>query len=128
MTLTPADGADRAVPSRGAPRPSLELAISEHDDGQRYAVRLAGDVDLAALADLRQVTRRYRESAAVDVVLDMAGVDFMDSAGLSWVVHLHPVSRAKRGRIVLRDVAPSVWRVFDLTGIARLVTRVDPAG
>jgi anti-anti-sigma factor len=90
-----------------------DFAISlVHLDGY-VRVRLEGDLDFDATtkhaASLREVT-----DLRTQVVLDVAGVRFVDSSGLRFLVDL---ARRHDGPVRLEGVQPPVRRVLEITGL-----------
>jgi anti-sigma B factor antagonist len=95
--------------------PEFEVSLVHIDGCAR--VRLRGDLDFAA------TTRHAGELAAVadlrtEVVLDVAGVEFVDSSGLRFLVDL-----AKRydRPVRLEGVQEPVRRLLEITGLDALL-------
>ncbi|MDG9702598.1 STAS domain-containing protein [Streptomyces sp. DH37] len=76
-----------------------------------------GEIDLhtaPALADaVREVTGPWRE-----LVVDLSGVSFMDSAGLHALIGLSKCCRERGGRLALTGVREQSARLLDLTGLS----------
>jgi len=97
----------------------LHIDVAEGTEPQ-IVVSLAGDLDLVTAHELRSVLERH---AGRSVVLDLSGVDFVDSTGL---VLLMEAARADGARIALRrGVGPSVARLFQVTKTEGLFAWVD---
>ena len=83
----------------------------------RATVRPAGELDLASAPTLWSALAELVTGGHRAVVMDLSRVTFSDCAGL------RPVRRAMRqarglGTVIeLRDPAPAVRRVLDLTGL-----------
>ena len=56
-------------------------------------------------------------SSAQEVVVDLGNVTFCDSIGLTMFIDAHERAEADGKRLVLRNLLPNVWRVFDVTGV-----------
>ena len=56
------------------------------------------------------------------LVLDLAGVTFMDSSGIALILRAQQRMRLLDGSVVVRSVPPQARRVLDAAGISRLVT------
>jgi anti-anti-sigma factor len=87
----------------------------ESDHGVIVTVR--GDIDLATAHDLEACVRGALDGAS-SVVVDMAGVTFLDSSGLRSLVLLQEEAQSHGTSITLRSTQRNVRRVFDLTGLA----------
>ncbi|MEV7775775.1 STAS domain-containing protein [Kitasatospora sp. NPDC086791] len=81
-------------------------------------VTARGDLDLCTAPELRRrlsaALRAYRE-----VVLDLAGVEFMDCSGLGALVHAQNQADRLGARLILRGAGPRVLRLLKLTGLNR---------
>lgn len=88
----------------------------DHDGDLRIVVdantlRVHGDVDAhtaPTLADALSAT-------SGDVVLDIAGVDFVDSTGLRVLVEAHQLLDGRGNRLSIVDPTPAVQRMFELS-------------
>jgi anti-sigma B factor antagonist len=84
-------------------------------DDERRPVRISGDLDAVAADEL---TRRLRASPdRAEVVVDLRGVGFTDSAGLNALVTAH-FDLAREGRALrLVNVPSRLWRLLQRTGL-----------
>jgi len=85
-------------------------------------LRVAGDVDLATAQIVRQAIGEALDEGAREVELDLAEVGFLDSTGLS--VLLHAARDVDRRRASLRTFAPNGSEarvVMDLARVADLL-------
>lgn len=55
------------------------------------------------------------------VVLNMATLNYVSSAGLRVIKKLHMAMRKKDGQLVLKNVSKMVMEVFEMTGFAGLL-------
>lgn len=83
-------------------------------DGDAYCIALLGEVDLAAEQALVSELRRAEESRARSIVVDLSGLDFLDSAGLDAIAQAH---RRCGDRLALLRGPDRVHRVFEITGL-----------
>jgi anti-anti-sigma factor len=96
-------------------RPPAAFVIEEERAGAATAIRLTGEVDVAASATLRA---RVDAAAAGPLVFDHSQVTFVDSSGLRELLRARKECDRRGGRLVLAGVPPAVTRLFDLTGTA----------
>lgn len=104
----------------GATRLTVELNV----DAQAAVLVLAGELDLETAPQLDQELARI-ESRATRVVIDLGGVTFMDSTGLSSIVRAHRSAESDGHTLELRRGARQVQRLFELTGMHEHLTFVD---
>ncbi|MFC5104961.1 STAS domain-containing protein [Kibdelosporangium philippinense] len=100
---------------------SLSIGVDEGPSGPVLSVR--GEIDTVTAPQLQVSVEQALPSDGV-LVVDLSGVTFLSSAGLSVLVRAH-----QRGdvRIVTN---PTILRVFTLTGLAqtlRLFASLDEA-
>ena len=87
-------------------------------------VVLTGDVDLLARENTSALVEEAAEKAiasGADVVVDLGGVDFMDSVGLACLARLLSLLHHEPGKVVLRKPRTQVLRVLELAGFGPMV-------
>jgi anti-sigma B factor antagonist len=83
-----------------------------------HVISVFGEVDVASAPALGQALAEAAVSEATSVVLDLAGVTFLDSAGVGVLLSAVTASRAGEGKLsVRRDFQPPVDRVLALAGV-----------
>jgi anti-sigma B factor antagonist len=89
------------------------VTVDVGDDG---VIVVRGEVDMAAgpLLD-GAIEAQERDDP---VVLDLGGVEFIDSSGLRRLLGASRRASARGSSVVLRDVSPEVGRLLDITGTA----------
>lgn len=93
-------------------------------DGRADLV-VAGEIDIATAPLLRSDLHRIVQNGASEVVIDMAGVDFIDSAGLGVLIGAVGRLRERGGRLVLRHVQPAPRKVIEITGLQDVFELID---
>jgi anti-sigma B factor antagonist len=85
-----------------------------------------GELDLGSVPRLRQELQNLTGGVGTgSVVLDLAGVDYIDSIGLGVIVAVAKRVRAHGGRFRLARVDDRVWSVFELVSLDRVFERHD---
>jgi anti-sigma B factor antagonist len=102
----------------------FDLKVSSHRDGGVVLVTPEGDVDLATAGVLRAELRSARDGAHT-LVVDLRGVGFMDSSGMSLLVELQQAAVQDDFALVVVRGPETVQRLLDLTGLAARLTLVD---
>lgn len=80
-----------------------------------------GEVDLATAPRIRQEGVRVVAGGARQVVVDLGGVDFLDSLGAGVLVALRKRVAAVGGTLRLARPEPQVARVLRLAGVDRAI-------
>jgi anti-anti-sigma factor len=79
-------------------------------------LRLAGELDLATADELREHVRRQVDAASAPkcLVIDLAGLDFVDVTGLGALLEARRKVVPRGGTLVLRRPRPMVLRMIEL--------------
>jgi anti-sigma B factor antagonist len=94
---------------------SLEI-VSNNDD--RSVVALRGELDVA---NSEQVQAELVAAEGSVVVVDLSELSFIDSSGLTALVHAHDEITGHGRGFELRGASGSVQRVFEITGLSKLL-------
>lgn len=93
----------------------LDISISRRDGVAVVSPR--GDVDMSASPVLRESLRTLTAERQPRIVVDLAGVAYMDSSGVATLVEAMKNIRGRRGTLVLCNMSERVRGIFE---IARL--------
>jgi anti-sigma B factor antagonist len=98
----------------------VHVSVLGHPDGS-VVVTVRGNLDLDSATVLTTTLDQVLERPAPRVVVDLSGVEFCDSTGLSAFVLGHHRAAAAGGW--LRLAAPSAWmrRLLDTVGLSRRI-------
>jgi anti-sigma B factor antagonist len=100
--------------ARDVPIPG-QLVIESNNDADATVLALFGELDLASTPMLERELEAVESSGAPRMVIDLAGVGFMDSTGLQALVHARERAAANDHQFSLRRGPHQVQRVFELT-------------
>ncbi len=95
----------------------VDLAGEVVVDGSDAYVTVVGEVDLASGTALRARLDQVIATTAGTVVLDLAGVGFIDSAGLRVLVETRRRLAAMNRSLSVRDPSAPTRRVLQITGV-----------
>ena len=100
--------------SRGTPLgvPRSVASLDGVQDGRRR-LRLAGELDLAGVAGVRE----RLAATDGDIELDCSELTFIDASGLSVLVAAHRLCEARGAKLTIVDPSPCVTRLLALTGL-----------
>lgn len=79
-------------------------------------VRVTGEIDLATSPRLRAALESATDQAEV-IRVDMSGVTFLDSSGISVLVEAQQRLHESPNRLVLHGVGDSIRRVLEISGL-----------
>jgi len=83
-------------------------------------VELSGRLVMADAPEARQQLKTIIEAGHGQLILDLAGVSFMDSSGLSVLISAYKAVRAKGGDMVLLSLTPTVQSLIELTRLQQV--------
>jgi anti-sigma B factor antagonist len=86
-------------------------------EGDAVIVAPRGELDMATVGAVEQELRRARSHGAAKVVLDLAGLSFMDSSGLHLVARWTEDASRDGFHFEVGEGPPAVRRVFELAGM-----------
>jgi anti-anti-sigma factor len=86
-------------------------------------VRLTGPIVLANILSLR-AQFRGPESPQLTII-DMSGVPYMDSAGLSEIISHHIYCRDRKARLVVAAVTPRVLSMLQVTRLDHVLNLAE---
>ena len=89
-------------------------------DGDHVIVA-TGEIDISTAPRLWEALARVIEQGHGDVVLDMAGVEFIDSQGVAVIVRAHKQVQANGGNVIVRSPREQARTVLDVTGLSDLI-------
>ncbi|GAB3842499.1 hypothetical protein GCM10029963_15660 [Micromonospora andamanensis] len=89
-------------------------------------IKVAGDLAYTTAAPLRTEIDRAMSSDPATLVLDFGGLRFIDSTGLSVIVHAWREGQQRGIRLRLRAVPRFLATILDMTGVTGLLAR-EPA-
>jgi anti-sigma B factor antagonist len=103
------------------------LIIVRDTDGTTAIVRARGELDLATAGLLVRAIGKAAEAPRPRVLVDLAEVDFCDSAGLRALLGAAREIEARAGRMVVAAVPDSaVDRLLDLVGLREFLRVMPP--
>jgi anti-anti-sigma factor len=86
-------------------------------DADLTQIVVSGDLDMSTVTRVRLVVEGARESGPEKVVVDLSGVEFVDSHGLQLLADTHRALTADGCPVVVVPPAGPARRAFELTGL-----------
>jgi anti-anti-sigma factor len=95
-----------------------QLRIRSERRSNVHDVGLAGELDLATADALHDELTAVEATDADQIILDLAGLDFIDSTGLRLILTADARCNADGNRLTLLRGPPHVQRIFEITATA----------
>jgi len=94
------------------------LRVDVSGTGDEVVLVLAGELDPHTAPTLRAHIDREVDDGTSTLVLDVAGLLFIDSSGLRVIISAHKEMADRGGRLVLRSPSGNPQRLLEITGLA----------
>jgi anti-sigma B factor antagonist len=94
------------------------LNLTDTTEAGQARVVATGELDMYTAPDLSDVLDKLMDGGATEIVIDLSGIEFMDSTGLSAILGAHQRLDQSGGKLVLDHPSASITRMFDITGLA----------
>jgi len=100
----------------------MGLNIDIH--GRIIAVAIQGELDHHQAERLRtQIDAAYEKSPCRHMVLNMESINFMDSSGIGMIIGRYKNTEKRGGRLILAGMNEHISKLFEISGLAKIVTR-----
>ena len=101
------------------------LLIDASSEGKRLVLRLDGELDLASVPALERAVQDATLDHATEIVLDLRGLEFIDSTGLRAIL-LQDKRSTERGQAFALVRGPEqVQRLMRMTGVDEHLRIID---
>lgn len=104
----------------------MSLQIEMEHASKALIVRLKGELDHhTADAVKSRMEDAIGKGATHHVIVNMKDLKFMDSSGLGVILGRYKQINGKGGKMILCDVGPSVYRLFEMSGLFKILSVED---
>jgi anti-sigma B factor antagonist len=96
-----------------------------HDGPSRITIAVSGEVDMETAPQLRDCLIAHADK---DITVDLEGVGFLDSSGLSALIHGYKRLRAAQRTLRTTGESDTILTVMDIAGVTEIFhgTSVEP--
>lgn len=95
-------------------------ANAQPSAGGVVVVQVQGEVDIYTAPRLKVEIHRSMDEGASRVVVDLAGVAYMDSSGLGVLIGALKRAREQGGDLIVSAPNARIARIMDVTGLSRI--------
>ena len=92
-----------------------ELVIESRIEDERVVLSLRGELDLTSVPAFERELQGSESTPRPWLLIDMSGLEFMDSTGLRALLQARERAHSKGRRLTLRRGSRQVQRVLELT-------------
>jgi anti-sigma B factor antagonist len=98
----------------------MDLGFEVDQRGRYTVLSVRGEVDVYTAPRLRERLIELVSQGSHQVVVDLEGVDFLDSTGLGVLVGGLKRLRSHDGDMILVCTQPRILKVFEITGLTKV--------
>lgn len=88
--------------------------------GDCVEIKVKGDIEMMSIKEFKEKLLSIGEEKDVDIVLDLSGVDYIDSSGVGVLISLNKVQKKKGKKLELTKVSPKVLNVLKLSSLSEV--------
>ncbi|WIX82778.1 STAS domain-containing protein [Amycolatopsis carbonis] len=99
---------------------TIEFTVTTRDTASGPVLELSGELDAATAPDALEAIRLLAPAAGQQLLVDLSGLEFCDSSGVSALIAARNVALAAGAAIALAAVPGQLARTLDLIGLAEL--------
>lgn len=90
------------------------MNIQSTSQGDIRILELSGELDYHSSPDLREKLTELTVKQAPKILVNLGGVDYMDSSGIATFVEAFQKAKRYQGRLILAALTPTVRGVFEI--------------
>jgi anti-sigma B factor antagonist len=98
----------------------MELALDVRKTGSFSVVDVKGEIDVYTAPKLREKLIELVSEGSYNVVVNLEGVDFLDSTGLGVLVGALKRVKAHDGTLSLVCTQEKILKIFKITGLTKV--------
>jgi anti-sigma B factor antagonist len=98
----------------------MELGLDVSKAGSHSLVDVKGEIDVYTAPKLREKLIELVSEGSYDVVVNLEGVDFLDSTGLGVLVGALKRVKAHDGSLSLVCTQDKILKIFKITGLTKV--------
>ena len=96
------------------------MEISERTEENIPVVAITGDIDLESSPKLRDFLKPKSTQKTPRLLLDFAGVNYIDSSGLATLIEYFQSVQGFGGKMALAALSPRVKNVFEIVRLEQI--------
>lgn len=98
------------------------LRLSTDIINNNLIVKLEGELDHHISEEIRKkIDSEYYNSNLKNMVLDLGGINFMDSSGIGLIMGRYKNCKEQGGKLSIVNINPKVERIIEMSGLMEIV-------
>lgn len=103
----------------------FSFSMDRDPDTQAQQIVLSGEIDLFAAPDFKSRLYEAVGEGNADIILDCAGLSYIDSTGLGILLGALKRVRQNNRQVYVRNLKDSIRKLFRITGLDRAFNLED---
>ena len=103
----------------------MDLMLNDYTAGDTTVIEVGGEIDVYTAPRLREKIIALVDDGRYQLIVNLEGVEFLDSTGLGVLVGGLKRVRQHDGGIQLVCTQPRILRIFRITGLSRVFEIYD---
>jgi anti-sigma B factor antagonist len=100
-----------------------QMSLASRREGDRIVIVVAGEIDMATVADLNHAARNALAGPDVaEVGIDLSMVTFVDSTGLGALAEINAAAAAQNKMLILLRPGTQVRKLLRMTNVESILT------
>jgi stage II sporulation protein AA (anti-sigma F factor antagonist) len=101
----------------------MSLQIELESNRKTLIVRLKGELDHHTAEAVKvRMEQAIVKDQLTHIILSLKDLNFMDSSGLGVILGRYKQINAKGGKMVVCDISPAVHRLFEMSGLFKILS------
>ena len=96
------------------------MQITERTEENVPVISITGDIDLESSPKLREFLKPKATQKTQRLLLDFAGVNYIDSSGLATLIEYFQSVQGSSGKLALASLSPRVKNVFEIVRLEQI--------
>ena len=104
---------------------NISISLSESEKDNISEVRVDGVIDTTTAGELEEVIEALMKRQRYRIIVDLAGVDYISSAG--WGIFISRIKdvRSAEGDVKLANMVPNVFEIYELLEFDKVLRAHD---
>ena len=103
----------------------IHVMLKHEPVADGFLVKVGGDIDFSRSPELRAELMGLLKQPVARLVIDLAGVPYMDSSGVAVLVEALQLQRKRNQKLVLCNMQPKVKGIFEIARLHTVFKIVD---
>ena len=95
--------------------------VDQHSEGDLDVLSVAGEIDMHFAPGLRALLQAEAKKKCPVLLLDMSGVEFIDSVGIAAILEYLRVASNSGTRFCIGGLSPTLRTIFEVVGLGNVM-------